>query len=111
MLGDQLNFSAAEEMEARKPDVSARASGRFSGDLISVLRGGEQCWCSVAGLAQDALLDQAGPSLQNVCGISAIIAINATADRVSRDLKGLSLGLSVSGLPSIQRVAYAGAYT
>lgn len=111
MLGDQLIFSAAVETETRQSDLSAHTSDRSLGDLMNVLRGDEQCWCSVAGLAQDALLDQAGPSLQNVCGISAIIAINATADRVSRDLKGQASGLSVSGLPSIQRVAHAGAYT
>ncbi len=111
MLGDQLNISTAEEVEMRRLDFSAHSSDQTLGDLLAALRGDERCWCAVVGLTQEALLEQAGQPLQNVSGKSAMIAINSTAGRVSRDLKGQASGLSVSGLPSIQRVAHAGAYT
>ncbi len=111
MLGDQLNISTSEEVEMRQLDLSAHASDQTLGDLLAALRRDERCWCAVDGLTHEALLEQAGQPLQNVSGKSAMIAINSTADRVSRDLKGQASGLSVSGLPSIQRVAHAGAYT
>ncbi|MFS8180983.1 hypothetical protein ACMG4P_05400 [Pseudovibrio denitrificans] len=110
MLSNQLNIPGVGEREVEHLDLSELASEKKLEGLTFALRGNERFWSSVVALARDVLFEQEGQLRQIDCGANTIVAINATADRVSRRLKQQSCGLSVKGLSSIQRISNAGVY-
>ncbi|KZK94835.1 MULTISPECIES: hypothetical protein [unclassified Pseudovibrio] len=111
MLSNQLNISRLADQEAGQVDLSVLTSEQKLEGLTFALRGNERFWSSVVALARDVLFEQEGQLRQIECGANTIVAINATADRVSKRLKEQGCGLTVNGLPSIQRITHADAYT
>ena len=111
MLRNQLYVSMDGDPEVGQVDLSVLTSGHKLEDLTFALRGNERFWSSVVALTRDVLFEREGQLRQIECGANTLSVINATAERASKRLKGQGCGLSVNGLPSIQRITHPDVYT
>ncbi len=111
MLISQINISRSGDQGTGQITLSELASRQKPGRLTIVLCENERFWSCADSLARSKLSEREEQLPPTGCGANTIVAINAMAGRVSQCLKGQACGLSVNGLPGIQRITHLVAYT
>lgn len=107
MVDKQTDVLAQSEIEIVRSEQRPLSSGLNLQSLTFALEGNEQFESSVLRLANKALLEQ-GAEPQQLCrSTPTLISITSTAERASKHLRNESGGLSLNGLPSIQRITHA----
>ncbi|SDQ92716.1 hypothetical protein [Pseudovibrio sp. Tun.PSC04-5.I4] len=107
MLDMQINFSAQAETENIHSEQLPLCSGKSLEALTFALGANERFGGLALELVKGVLCEQGRYLRRSDCQSPTLVSITSIAERASKRLQSQAGGVSLNGLPSIQRITHA----